>query len=635
MRLYAVAWCLCVSSSALPGADDRADPSNGSAAIVETGKIPLCDMGMSEYQGLPGGLYPDRANHPPAEHQAAGLKIATEQIQPLDNEGRPDPDGKIVMISIGMSITNMEFAGSGGPDFMPGCFKTRMDMDPARNPTLVIVNGAQGGQMTEHWVDPNFPPWRVLEQNLAAAGVTPAQVQVAWVKQAAPHVRGWPLAPRIEQTRQDFEDIARAIKTLFPNIRIAYYSTRRFSTARNGLSVEPVCYDEAFAVRAMIERQINGRSDLNYDPARGEVLAPWLAWGPYLWADGINPRSDGLDWRDSGGGHPSVAAARKVADMLIAFCKTDPTATPWLLRADPRGRPPDPVEVIASSTSGPAPLKVVFEAVADDADGQVIETVWSFDDGTFGHDPTGRPNHYNVRTATKTFFTPGRYNVRLTAIDDQGNAVHRTIPITVGPPSGDQPPTARFTADSEKGAIPLRIVFNASESTDDSGIVSYEWDFDDGALAEGPRVVHTYNGVGRWNVKLSITDDGGNTALVTHPITAIDPNHNEPPTARFTLDTPVGAAPLTITVDSDPSYDLEGLIVLHEWDFGDGTSFSGTLDDLGSGAAVSHTYTQPGTYVLQLTVTDERGATGTARANITVLPGNTRPPRSLGNRKPG
>jgi hypothetical protein len=72
MRLWAAAWCLCVSSSVLLGADDRADPSNGSAAIVETGKIPLCDMGMSEYQGLPGGLYPDRANHPPAEHLAAG-----------------------------------------------------------------------------------------------------------------------------------------------------------------------------------------------------------------------------------------------------------------------------------------------------------------------------------------------------------------------------------------------------------------------------------------------------------------------------------------------------------------------------------------------------------------------------------
>jgi hypothetical protein len=184
-----------------------------------------------------------------------------------------------------------------------------MDMDPARHPALVIVNGAQGGQMAEAWTNPAFDTWRVLKTNLQAAGVTPQQVQVAWVKQVSTEVRGAAFGPRVEQTRKDLESIASCLTTLFPNCRIAYFSSRRFSTARYGLSTEPATYEDAFAIRDMIERQISGELGLNHDPERGPVLVPWLTWGPYLWADGINPRSDGLHWRGTAGGHPSVADA--------------------------------------------------------------------------------------------------------------------------------------------------------------------------------------------------------------------------------------------------------------------------------------------------------------------------------------
>jgi hypothetical protein len=119
-----------------PGRREPAPP------VRETGKTPLPDMGLADYLGRPGGLYPSRSNHPPTEHLAAGLRVAG-QIQPLDAEGKPDPHhGKIVMISVGMSITNMSFAGSGGPGFPAASFMGRMRIDPARNPSLVIVNGA-------------------------------------------------------------------------------------------------------------------------------------------------------------------------------------------------------------------------------------------------------------------------------------------------------------------------------------------------------------------------------------------------------------------------------------------------------------------------------------------------------------
>ena len=43
-----------------------------------------------------------------------------------------------------------------------------------------------------------------------------------------------------------------------------------------------------------MERQIKGDPELNFDPNKGAAKAPWLSWGPYLWANGTTPRQDGF-----------------------------------------------------------------------------------------------------------------------------------------------------------------------------------------------------------------------------------------------------------------------------------------------------------------------------------------------------
>ena len=45
------------------------------------------------------------------------------------------------------------------------------------------------------------------------------------------------------------------------------------------------------------------------------------------------------------------------------------------------GRPPEIVEAVADRTSGPAPLDVLFQAVADDPDGDELTYKWEFGDG--------------------------------------------------------------------------------------------------------------------------------------------------------------------------------------------------------------------------------------------------------------
>ncbi|CAN5780184.1 hypothetical protein BH20GEM1_BH20GEM1_17270 [soil metagenome] len=59
---------------------------------------------------------------------------------------------------------------------------------------------------------------------------------------------------------------------------------------------------------------------------------PWIGWGPYLWANGSEPRSDGLVWlredyREDGL-HLSAQGLSKAAGMLDAWFKVSPL-TGW------------------------------------------------------------------------------------------------------------------------------------------------------------------------------------------------------------------------------------------------------------------------------------------------------------------
>ena len=71
-------------------------------------------------------------------------------------------------------------------------------------------------------------------------------------------------------------------------------------------SPEPFAYEEGFAVQRLIVAQINqaAGADPN-DGYAGQMtynVAPWVDWGPYLWASGSVPRSDNFFWC---GGQPT------------------------------------------------------------------------------------------------------------------------------------------------------------------------------------------------------------------------------------------------------------------------------------------------------------------------------------------
>jgi hypothetical protein len=309
------------------GAEARRQFALNNPPRESTGLVPLPDLGKQTYHGHTGGLYADGKNTPPSSHRKAGVAIA-KRIAPLDGEGQRSGDGKIVLLSIGMSNTTQEFQ----------VFRQRAAGEIGLNPHLLIVDGAQGGQAADTTANPKAKFWDVVEQRLARADATPKQVQVVWLKQAI--IAPKEAFPAEAKKLQGFlEATLNNLSARYPNLKLAYLSSRIYAGyALTPLNPEPHAYESGFAVKWLIADQIAGKLELNYDAAKGAVRAPWVAWGPYLWTDGMKGRKDGLvfskqDLEERDGTHPAMPGRGKVAGQLLEFFKKDETARPWFSKA--------------------------------------------------------------------------------------------------------------------------------------------------------------------------------------------------------------------------------------------------------------------------------------------------------------
>jgi hypothetical protein len=275
---------------------------------------PLTDLGSAQYLGFPGGLYPAGENSPPSTYEEAGVALGAT-VQPLDRDGKPSPSGKIAMISIGMSNTSREFLK----------FIRLAEADARKNPNLVMIDAALNGAAATDIAVPFGEYWTHVDRQLQRREISAAQVQVAWLKTAlARDPRGFPENARLLQ--RALRSIVEILRTKFPQLKLVYVSSRTYGGySESDLSPEPIAYESGFAVKWLIEERIN-----NPSPVRS---IPWVSWGPYLWANGLTPRSDGLIWERSDfepdGVHTSAQGALKVARMLLEFFQKDTAANLW------------------------------------------------------------------------------------------------------------------------------------------------------------------------------------------------------------------------------------------------------------------------------------------------------------------
>ena len=312
MRLAGV----CLGALALAGWSWGLGDAGSGAPLCsrpDTGSVPLTDLGKGLYRGFSGGLYAGGNDSPPASYLTRG-RAAAAKVLPRATNGRPAANGLVVLLSVGMSNAAREFAA----------FSPIAQADGRLSRSVRLVDGAVPGFDAQQIVNPQDPYWALVNQRLAASGANALQVQAVWLKEAiAQPTGGFPADA--QALHDDLQAIIRILAQRFPNLRLVYVSSRTYGGyARTSLNPEPYAYDSGFAVKWVIGERIRARAK-----------RPWVAWGPYLWTDGTRGRSDGLVWTCDDvafdGTHPSASGMSKVAQLLLRFFTTDPTARPWFV----------------------------------------------------------------------------------------------------------------------------------------------------------------------------------------------------------------------------------------------------------------------------------------------------------------
>jgi hypothetical protein len=319
---------------------------------------PLNDLGTGLYLNqFEGGLYENGTNLVPGDHAADGDNFAAQV----------GTHGQFVFLSIGMSNALLEFR-----TFVS--FVTQPPQVSKINDNIIVLDGAQGDYVACTWAFPYGTPKQngckninpdvttnpydnVLNEILQPAGLSESQVEVIWLKDADlfPTVS----LPSSKADAYAYEgylgDIARAARVRYPNLKLIFLASRIYAGyATVQRNPEPYAYEYGFSTKWAIQAQIDQIRGHGINPTTGDLsysVAPWLAWGPYLWADGTTPRSDGLIWCNgqagspcfgevdfqSDGTHPNQQGEDKVSTLLWNFFSTSEFTTSWFLE-NKRGR---------------------------------------------------------------------------------------------------------------------------------------------------------------------------------------------------------------------------------------------------------------------------------------------------------
>ncbi len=163
-----------------------------------------------------------------------------------------------------------------------------------------------------------------------------------------------------------------------------------------------------------------------------------------------------------------------------------------------------------------------------------------------------------------------------------------------------------------------QVVLNGSQTSSSDPNANYTWLFSDGTLKtlQGKIVNYTFNTPGTYDIVLLVQDSFGNSTDTTEVIV----KDTTLPVAKisiggYTLGQAITAQQL-VTFSGSGSTDLYSTIQYYAWDMGDGSAAI-------NGNPIVHSYSNPGTYNVTLTVIDAAGLNATAIITIGVTSSNT------------
>ena len=238
---------------------------------------------------------------------------------------------------------------------------------------------------------------------------------------------------------------------------------------------------------------------------------------------------------------------------------------------------------------------------SSDPDGSITSYAWDFGDGGVGSGVT--PTH--------TYSVDGSFTVTLTVTDNDGQTNTDATSATINPAGGNVPPVASANG-PYSGTEGVAVQLSSSGSMDPDGVlVAYNWDFGDGGTSTAGNPAHAYIAAGTYTVTLTVTDDAGDTSTDSTTATIQAPVVNTPPSAD--ANGPYsGFVGDSIIFDGRASTDPDGSIVRYDWDFGDGAAAAD------AGPTPSHVYDVADNYTATLTVIDDMGASGSAKADVAI-----------------
>ncbi len=296
--------------------------------------IPIVDLQTDFYAGFQGGLYPGGLNTMSIAHADSGIAIASA-IMPINFDGDEDTlYGKVVMLGLGNTSAGKSFnkfiGGYYDEGYTDSCFR--------------IVNGCIETYSLNDMIALNADDvyWKDVNDFLQTENLKKKQVRIVWLQAVAFEDSLLTPAAYVDSLKNTYVAIIRELKSQFINLKQIYISGLHYggytdSAALNfNAFAEPAPYFNDFAIKAVIEAQINGDTLLSYSGADAD--AAWVAWGPNFWADGRNLRTyDNLRWlcpgdfdTDENGFFLAGTGQQKVADRLLSFFITEPTTTPWI-----------------------------------------------------------------------------------------------------------------------------------------------------------------------------------------------------------------------------------------------------------------------------------------------------------------
>ncbi|MFV9677446.1 MAG: PKD domain-containing protein, partial [Methanosarcinales archaeon] len=267
---------------------------------------------------------------------------------------------------------------------------------------------------------------------------------------------------------------------------------------------------------------------------------------------------------------------------------------------------------VANFTYSPAnPIvaqTITFNASnSTDPDGNITKYEWTFGDGHI--------TNTTEQNITYSYASAGTFTVNLTVTDDDGATNTTTKEIVIQPVQDTTPPASITTLTSTLGHTWINWTWKNPADAD----FNYTMVYLNGTWQTNTSNEY-YNATGlvtNTSYKLSThtVDLVGNVNVTWINQTTMTQAKNQPPIASFTYThkNPVENEELIFNASS--SYDIDGNITKYEWSFGDGNITNTTEQN------ITYSYASAGTFTVNLTVTDDDGATNTTSRAITVSEG--------------